>query len=157
MEQGPERNTDLSSTDVFTVVNNYFLLFFCLSCVLASMYLQQMFSLVDQYPGPWFAEWLARPDAQVWSRTVDLPRLEHSRPPEDERDAQLLGVQRVAVQDATVLELLGLPPLEDVQGVSLRPLLTGELTDLDLAGYGDSIEHHLTFGSSAKTTWRGHL
>lgn len=33
-------------------------------------------ALVDQYPGAWFAEWLARSDVQRWSRTVDLPRLD---------------------------------------------------------------------------------
>ncbi len=33
-------------------------------------------SLVDRFPGAWFAEWLARPDVQRWSRTVDLPRLD---------------------------------------------------------------------------------
>ncbi|MBW2273216.1 MAG: sulfatase-like hydrolase/transferase [Deltaproteobacteria bacterium] len=46
----------------------------------------------------------------------------------------------------TALDLLGLPPLENVQGVSLRPLLTGEQAGLDLAAYGESIEHHRTFG-----------
>lgn len=49
MEQRPESNTDLRSLDVFSVVNNYFLLFFCASCVLASMYLQQMFLMMGQY------------------------------------------------------------------------------------------------------------
>jgi len=49
MEDRPESNTDLKSTDVFTVVNNYFLLFFCGSCVLSSMYVQQLFLYIDQY------------------------------------------------------------------------------------------------------------
>jgi membrane protease YdiL (CAAX protease family) len=49
MDQRPEGNTDLSRLDLFTVVNNYFLLFFSLSCVLASMYLQQMFLHMNQY------------------------------------------------------------------------------------------------------------
>jgi membrane protease YdiL (CAAX protease family) len=49
MERPPESNTDLSRFDIFSVVNNYFLLFFCASCVLASMYLQQMFMMVGQY------------------------------------------------------------------------------------------------------------
>ncbi len=49
----------------------------------------------------------------------------------------------------TVLDLLGLPPLPGpTQGVSLRPLLTGASTDLELIGYGESIEPHTTFGSS---------
>lgn len=49
MEQRPESNTELRRLDIFSVVNNYFLLFFCGSCVLASMYLQQMFMMVGQY------------------------------------------------------------------------------------------------------------
>jgi len=48
MDETPERNTDLSRFDLFTVVNNYFLLFFSGSCVLASMYLQQVFMMVHQ-------------------------------------------------------------------------------------------------------------
>lgn len=49
MEERPESNTDLKSTDVFTAVNNYFLLFFCGSCVLSSMYLQQLFLYLGLY------------------------------------------------------------------------------------------------------------
>jgi membrane protease YdiL (CAAX protease family) len=49
MEDRPESNTDLKSTDVFTAVNNYFLLFFCGSCVLSSMYLQQLFMYMGVY------------------------------------------------------------------------------------------------------------
>lgn len=48
MDETPERNTDLSRFDLFTVVNNYFLLFFSASCVLASMYLQQVFMMAHQ-------------------------------------------------------------------------------------------------------------
>lgn len=35
--------------DVFAVVNNYFLLFFCFSCVLSSMFIQQLFITANQY------------------------------------------------------------------------------------------------------------
>jgi membrane protease YdiL (CAAX protease family) len=49
MEERPESNTDLKSTDVFTAVNNYFLLFFCGSCVLGSLYLQQLFLYMGLY------------------------------------------------------------------------------------------------------------
>ena len=35
--------------DLFAVVNNYFLLFFCFSCVLSSMFIQQLFITVNQY------------------------------------------------------------------------------------------------------------
>jgi tetratricopeptide (TPR) repeat protein len=40
----------------------------------------------------------------------------------------------------TILDLLTLPPLADIQGVSLAPLITGETSDLHLTGYGESIE-----------------
>ena len=46
MEDTTQRNTP---PDVFTAVNNYFLLFFCASCVLSSMYIQQLFSMVELY------------------------------------------------------------------------------------------------------------
>jgi len=35
--------------DLFATVNNYFLLFFCISCVLSSMFIQQLFMTVGQY------------------------------------------------------------------------------------------------------------
>jgi arylsulfatase A-like enzyme len=47
----------------------------------------------------------------------------------------------------TVLDLLDLPPLADIQGVSLAPLITGEALDLHLTGYGESIEP-MFFGAS---------
>jgi membrane protease YdiL (CAAX protease family) len=37
------------TTDIFSAVNNYFLLFFCASCVLSSIYIQQLFFLLGQY------------------------------------------------------------------------------------------------------------
>jgi membrane protease YdiL (CAAX protease family) len=49
MEEQPESNTDLKSVDVFTAVNNYFLLFFCASCILSSMYVQQLFYYMGYY------------------------------------------------------------------------------------------------------------
>lgn len=49
MEELPESNTDLKSTDVFTAVNNYLLLFLCASCLLASGYLQQMLMIIGLY------------------------------------------------------------------------------------------------------------
>jgi len=48
----------------------------------------------------------------------------------------------------TILELLDLPPLEDVQGVSLLPLIRGDSLDLGLVGYGESIEIRNLFGTS---------
>jgi choline-sulfatase len=48
----------------------------------------------------------------------------------------------------TLVDLAGLPPLPDVQGVSLRPLLAAGAPDPMLTGYGESIEHLVTFGTS---------
>jgi arylsulfatase A-like enzyme len=48
----------------------------------------------------------------------------------------------------TILDMLDLPPLEGVQGTSLLPLMNGESLDLDLVGYGASIEPHTIFGTS---------
>ena len=48
----------------------------------------------------------------------------------------------------TILDLLGLPPMDDVQGLSLRPLLERSSQDLELVGYGESIESHVAFGTS---------
>jgi arylsulfatase A-like enzyme/Flp pilus assembly protein TadD len=47
----------------------------------------------------------------------------------------------------TVLELLELPPLEGIHGRSLIPLIRGQTADLDLAGYGETIEP-AKFGAS---------
>lgn len=49
MDEPPRSNLHLQQVDVFNAVNNYVLLFFCGSCVLASMYLQQVFYLMHQY------------------------------------------------------------------------------------------------------------
>ncbi len=48
----------------------------------------------------------------------------------------------------TALDLLGFPELLGVQGVSLRPLFSGEPRDPGLTGYGESIESFATFGTS---------
>lgn len=47
MENQDQSNTS-TPHDVFTAVNNYFLLFFCASCVLSSMYVQQLFLVAGQ-------------------------------------------------------------------------------------------------------------
>jgi len=52
------------------------------------------------------------------------------------------GVVRIIDVAPTIVELAGLPPLEDVQGVSLVPMLTGQTTDLHLAAYGEAPEAH---------------
>jgi tetratricopeptide (TPR) repeat protein len=48
----------------------------------------------------------------------------------------------------TILDVLKLPPLEGVQGTSLLPLMKGESLDLELVGYGESIESRIVFGAS---------
>ena len=48
----------------------------------------------------------------------------------------------------TILDLVGVPPLAEAQGVSLRALLAGDRSDLALTGYGESIEFRTTFGSA---------
>jgi tetratricopeptide (TPR) repeat protein len=44
--------------------------------------------------------------------------------------------------------MLNLPSLEGIQGTSLLPLMKGESFDLELVGYGESIEPHTVFGAS---------
>lgn len=47
----------------------------------------------------------------------------------------------------TLLDLLGLPPLPDAQGVSLGPLFEAPDTELELTGYGESFVPLSLFGS----------
>lgn len=48
----------------------------------------------------------------------------------------------------TILDLVGLPPLDGAQGVSLKPLLEGETNDLGLVAYGETSDANLVFGAS---------
>jgi arylsulfatase A-like enzyme len=64
------------------------------------------------------------------------------------RGLKVSSLVRTADVAPTIIDLLGLPPMEDVQGVSLRPLIEGTSQDLQLVGYGESIESHVTFGTS---------
>ncbi len=48
----------------------------------------------------------------------------------------------------TILNLLDLPPFDIAQGVSLLPLLTGASQDMELVGYGASIDPYTVFGTS---------
>jgi arylsulfatase A-like enzyme len=52
---------------------------------------------------------------------------------------RIASLVRTADIAPTLLDLLGLPPLAEAQGVSLRALLGGDETDLELTGYGESI------------------
>jgi arylsulfatase A-like enzyme len=70
------------------------------------------------------------------------------------KDWQVNSMVRTIDIAPTILELLGLSPLEEAQGRSLVPLMTGERRDLQLTGYGESIELHSMFGSSILRTIR---
>jgi arylsulfatase A-like enzyme len=64
------------------------------------------------------------------------------------RGLKISSLVRMLDVTPTILDLLGLPPMDDAQGLSLRPLLEGASHDLELVGYGESIESHVTFGTS---------
>jgi arylsulfatase A-like enzyme len=64
------------------------------------------------------------------------------------RGLKISSLVRTVDVAPTILDLLGLPPMDGVQGLSLRPLLEGASRDLRLVGYGESIESHVTFGTS---------
>ena len=53
----------------------------------------------------------------------------------------------------TVVSLVGVPAMDEAQGVSLVPLLTGQQTDLKLAGYAESFDAHIEFGLSPLRSW----
>lgn len=48
MEEHPEGNYDFGTPTIFSVLNNYYLLFFSVTCLLASVFTQQLFYLIDQ-------------------------------------------------------------------------------------------------------------
>jgi len=47
--ENPHQSNSLAPNDVFAAVNNYFLLFFCISCVISSMFIQELFMSLGQY------------------------------------------------------------------------------------------------------------
>ncbi len=49
MEETPERNSHLTSPDLFAFFNHYFLLFFSLSCILSSLFIQELFIMLGQF------------------------------------------------------------------------------------------------------------
>jgi len=64
------------------------------------------------------------------------------------RGLKVESLTRTVDVTPTILDMLGLPPLEGVQGTSLLPLMNGESLDLELVGYGESIDPHIVFGTS---------
>jgi arylsulfatase A-like enzyme/Flp pilus assembly protein TadD len=82
----------------------------------------------------------------VYDTTMHVPLiLRGPGLPEGRRVASLVRTIDLA---PTILDSLGLPPLEAAQGVSLRRLASGDATDLALVGYGESIEFFSTFRTS---------
>jgi len=63
-------------------------------------------------------------------------------------DVRIPSLVRTADIAPTVLDLMGLPALSEVDGVSLAPLLSGQTADLALTGYGESTRFTSTFGVS---------
>ena len=61
---------------------------------------------------------------------------------------RIASVVRLVDVTPTLLDLLGLPPLPGVRGVSLRPLLEDPDGDLGLVAYGESVEWIGTFGGA---------
>lgn len=83
----------------------------------------------------------------LYESTINVPLVVHAPglvPAGTVVDAQV----RTIDVPATVLDLLGLPPLPDTQGVSLAPLLRGEGAALDLTAYAETLKGQLQFGLS---------
>ncbi|MCK4660326.1 MAG: sulfatase-like hydrolase/transferase [Phycisphaerae bacterium] len=81
----------------------------------------------------------------VYDSTIHVPLLFKcpERIPKGRRiDAQVRTVDIVP----TILDLLGMAPKPDAQGVSLLPLISGEKDDLHLAAYGETMSPHLEMG-----------
>ena len=83
----------------------------------------------------------------VWDTTIRVPLIfwGADRVPTGRVVTSLVRTVDIA---PTILDLLELPPLGGVQGVSLRPLMEGHRADLGLTGYGESIETLKTFGTA---------
>ncbi len=58
------------------------------------------------------------------------------------------GVVRTADIAPTVLDLMGMPPLNEIQGVSVRGAVMGQQADPRLVGYGESVELYRVFGTT---------
>jgi arylsulfatase A-like enzyme/thioredoxin-like negative regulator of GroEL len=83
----------------------------------------------------------------VYDSTMRVPLLFWGASPIP-RGARVASLVRLVDVPLTILDLLGLPPLEQTQGRSLVPLFEDPTADLELTGYGESIEPALAFGSS---------
>lgn len=83
----------------------------------------------------------------VYETTVHVPLVLWG-PPALPAGRRVTSLVRSADVAPTLLDLLGLPPLEGVQGRSLLPLLRGEEQEPEPVAYGESVEAALVFGGS---------
>jgi len=82
----------------------------------------------------------------VYDTTIRVPLIFWG-PKDLPRGKRISPMVRAADIAPTVLDWAGLPPLDDIQGRTLRPLVEGGNWN-DVIGYGETIEPFATFGSS---------
>jgi len=49
MQEGPQSNPEIQQRSIFEALNQYYLLFFGLACIVSSVFVQEIFILVDQF------------------------------------------------------------------------------------------------------------
>ena len=84
----------------------------------------------------------------VYETTMRVP-LVFAGLPELPQGLRIPSLVRTADVAPTILDLLQLPPLDGVQGVSLVPLIKGLKKDLELTSYGEATRFTATFGLPA--------
>jgi arylsulfatase A-like enzyme/Flp pilus assembly protein TadD len=89
----------------------------------------------------------------VYDTTMRVPLIFWG-PPALPRGRRIRALVRSVDIAPTLLDWLGLPPLPGIQGVSLRPLMTGERRTMRLTGYGESTESFANFGTTILRTVR---
>jgi len=82
----------------------------------------------------------------VYDTTIRVPLIFWG-PPDLPRGKRISAMVRAVDIAPTVLDWAGLPPLEAIQGQTLRPLIEGGHWS-EVVGYGETIEPYATFGSS---------
>lgn len=83
----------------------------------------------------------------VYDSTMHVPLIFWG-PPSLPRGVRIAQPVRTVDIAPTILDWIGQPPLEDVQGVSLASLIRGEPLPEELPIYGETIESFATFGTS---------
>lgn len=82
----------------------------------------------------------------VYDTTMRVPLIVWG-PREILAGSRVTGVVRTADIAPTILDFIGLPPIEGASGASLHGLATGARTSVPTTAYGESLELHLTFGA----------